>query len=115
MLGFLKDKKLKERDLQPYKYPNLRDLKKIGYKSLQYGNFVKWDPVKQTEIIKRELGWKEDEVEGLPEDFWMEKLECRLNGVRDWLKYIKRGFGRTAQSVAREIRLGNMTKEEGKF
>ena len=114
MLGFLKDKKLKERDLQPYKYPNLRDLKKIGYKSLQYGNFVKWDPVKQTEIIKRELGWKEDEVEGLPEDFWMEKLECRLNGVRDWLKYIKRGFGRTAQSVAREIRLGNMTKEEGK-
>ena len=114
MLGFLKDKKLNERDLQPYKYPNLRDLKKIGYKSLQYGNFVKWDPVKQTEIIKRELGWKEDEVEGLPEDFWMEKLECRLNGVRDWLKYIKRGFGRTAQSVAREIRLGNMTKEEGK-
>ncbi len=114
MFGFLKDKNLDQRDLHPYKYPNLRDLKKIGYKSLQYGNFVKWDPVKQTEIIKRELGWKEDEVEGLPEDFWMEKLECRLNGVRDWLKYIKRGFGRTAQSVAREIRLGNMTKEEGK-
>ena len=114
MLGFLKDKNLKERDLQPYKYPNLRDLKKIGYKSLQYGNFVKWDPVKQTEIIKKELGWEVDEVEGLPEDFWMEKLECRLNGVRDWLKFIKRGFGRTAQSVAREIRLGKMTKEEGK-
>ncbi len=113
MLGFLKDKNLKERDLQPYKYPNLRDLKEIGYKSLQYGNFVKWDPVKQTEIIKKELGWEVDEVEGLPEDFWMEKLECRLNGVRDWLKYIKRGFGRTAQSVAREIRLGKMTKEEG--
>ncbi len=113
MSGFLKDKNLKERDLQPYKYPNLRDLKEIGYKSLQYGNFVKWDPVKQTEIIKKELGWEVDEVEGLPEDFWMEKLECRLNGVRDWLKYIKRGFGRTAQSVAREIRLGKMTKEEG--
>ena len=78
MLGFLKDKKLKERDLQPYKYPNLRDLKKIGYKSLQYGNFVKWDPVKQTEIIKRELGWKEDEVEGLPEDFGWKNLNVGL-------------------------------------
>ena len=33
MLGFLKDKKLKERDLQPYKYPNLRDLKKLGIKA----------------------------------------------------------------------------------
>ena len=95
-------------------FVKFKDLKKIGYKSLQYGNHVKWDPVKQTKLIQRELGWKFDEVEGLPPDFWMEKLECRVNGIRDWLKYVKRGYGRTAQSVAREIRLGNMTKEEGK-
>ena len=96
-------------------YPKLRDLKKIGYKSLCYGTFINWDPVRQTELIKNELGWKQDEVEGLPEEFSMEKIECRVNGIRDWLKYVKRGFGRTAQSVAREIRLKKMTKEEGKL
>lgn len=114
MYGFIEDGVLEERDLAPFAYPKLRDLKKIGYKSLCYGTFVNWDPVKQTDLIKKELGWKQDEVEGLPEEFSMEKIECRVNGIRDWLKYIKRGFGRTAQSVAREIRLGKMTKEDGK-
>ena len=50
----------------------------------------------------------------MPEEFSFEKLECRVNGVRDWIKYIKRGFGRTAQSVAREIRNGRLNLENGK-
>jgi hypothetical protein len=111
----LKDGVIAERDLAPFKYPKLRDLKKIGYKSLCYGTFINWDPIKQTELIQKELGWKKDQVEGLAPEFWMEKIECRVNGIRDWLKYVNRGFGRTAQSVAREIRLGKMTKEEGKI
>ena len=115
MYGFIKDGIIEERDLTPFKYPKLRDLKKIGFKSIKYGTFINWDPLKQTEIIKKELGWKMDQVEGLAPEFWMEKIECRVNGIRDWLKYVKRGFGRTAQSVAREIRLGKMTKEEGKI
>ena len=110
MLEFLPD--LTERDLRPYEYPKLRDLKRIGYKSLLYGTFIKWDPWEQTKVIQEELGWEKDEVEGLPEEFHFEKLECRVNGIRDWLKYIKRGFGRTGQSVAREIRNGRMTSDE---
>jgi len=115
MFGFIKDGIITERDLAQFKYPKLRDLKKIGYKSLCYGTFINWDPIKQAELIKKKLGWKMDEVEGLAPEFWMEKIECRVNGIRDWLKFIKRGFGRTAQSAAREIRLGKMSKEEGKM
>ena len=51
----------------------------------------------------------------MPEEFSFEKLECRVNGVRDWIKYIKRGFGRTAQSVAREIRNGRLNLENVKM
>jgi len=112
MAGFLGDD-LTERDLRPFQYPKLRDLKRIGYKSILYGTFIKWDPLEQYRIINEELGWEKGPVENIPEEFWFEKLECRVNGVRDWLKYIKRGFGRTAQSVAREIRNGRITKEEG--
>jgi N-acetyl sugar amidotransferase len=113
MAGFL-GSDITERDLRPYQYPKLSDLKKIGYQSIQYGTFFKWDSFQNAEVIKREIGWKQDEVEGLPDEFSYEKLECRINGVRDWIKYIKRGFGRTAQSVAREIRNGRMNLEEGK-
>ena len=93
-MALLKMELLKKR-FSSILYPKLRDLKKIGYKSLCYGTFINWDPVRQTELIKNELGWKQDEVEGLPEEFSMEKIECRVNGIRDWLKYVKRGFGRT--------------------
>ena len=34
MYGFIKDGVVKERDLAPFKYPKLRDLKKIGYKGI---------------------------------------------------------------------------------
>lgn len=113
MVGFL-GSDISERDLRPYQYPKLKDLEKIGYKSLQYGTFFKWDSLQNARLIKKEIGWQQDEVEGLPEEFSYEKLECRVNGVRDWIKYIKRGFGRTAQSVAREIRNGRLSLEDGK-
>ena len=113
MAGFLGDG-ISERDLRPFQYPKLKDLENIGYKSLQYGTFFKWDSFHNANVIKKELSWEQDEVEGLPEEFSYEKLECRVNGVRDWIKYIKRGFGRTAQSVAREIRNGRMKLEDGK-
>ncbi len=112
MVGMIKGG-VTERDLVAYKYPSLRELKKIDYKSIQYGTYFHWDPFKQYEIIHNKLGWEKDEVEGLPPQFCFEKIECRLSGVRDYLKFIKRGFGRTAQSVAREIREGRLSTEEG--
>ncbi len=115
MHEFINDGIITDRDLSPYKYPKLRELKKIGYKSICYGSFINWDPVNQTTLIQKELGWKMDQVEGLAPDFWMEKIECKVNGIRDWLKYVKRGFGRTAQSVAREIRKGKLSKDQGKL
>lgn len=110
MLEFLPH--LTKRDLSPYEYPKLRDLKKIGYKSILYGTFIKWNAVEQTKVIQEELGWEKDEVEGIPDEFSIEKIECRLQGIRDYLKYIKRGYGRTAQIGAREIRHGKMSSEE---
>ena len=53
MLGFINDGVIQERDLAPFKYPKL-NLKKI-IKSLCYGTFINWDPVNQTDLIKKEL------------------------------------------------------------
>lgn len=101
------------RDLEPFRYPNREDLKRIDYCSVGIGSFIKWDTKKQTEIIKKELGWQEDEVEGIPPEFGYEKVECMFTGVRDYLKFIKRGLGRTAHLATIDIRDGRMTREEG--
>ena len=101
------------RDLIYHTYPPKAQLDKLGVKSICLGDYVKWDTKAQVEIIKRELGWQGDEVEGIPAQYDYEKIECQMQGVRDWLKYIKRGFGRTNHLANIEIRHGRMERAEG--
>ena len=104
---------LDERDLKPYTYPLLRDLKKLRYQSVCLGSFIPWDTKKQSDLIMKELGWKGDEVEGMPPEIYSyEKIECHMQGMRDYLKYLKRGYSRVTQMTAIDIRNGRMTKEE---
>lgn len=102
-----------KRDLYPFAYPPRKDLQKLGCRSVCLGSYIKWDTKKQVEIIKKELDWQGDRVEGIPPQFDYEKIECHMQGIRDYLKYIKRGMGRTNHLANIEIRNGRMTREEG--
>lgn len=106
-------KRVERRDLLPFAYPPRKDLMKIKCRSVCLGNYIKWDTRNQVDIIKRELGWKGQEVEGIPGQYDYEKIECQMQGVRDYLKYIKRGFGRTAHLVSIDIRNKRMERQEG--
>jgi len=101
------------RDLKPYTYPPLKDLRALNYRSVCLGSYVKWDVKTQSEIIGRELGWKGDEVENVPPQYRYEKIECAMQGVRDYIKYIKRGYSRPSHLVAIDIRNGRMSRNEG--
>ncbi len=101
------------RDLAPFQFPSKEALAEVGVRAIYLGNYIKWDTKKQVEIIKRELDWKGQEVEGIPPSFDYEKIECRWQGVRDYCKYIKRGHGRTNHLACIDIRNGEMTHEEG--
>jgi N-acetyl sugar amidotransferase len=113
MYGMIKDDfDLDPRDLLPYTYPNLRDLKRLRYRSVCLGSFIPWDVKKHVEIIQRELGWKGDQVEGMPwEEYPYEKIECYMQGVRDYIKYLKRGYSRVSQMVALDLRNGRISKD----
>ena len=83
------DQSIDPRDFAPYTYPNLRDLKKLRYQSVCLGSFIPWDTKTQSQLIMDELGWEGDEVEGMPPKIYdYEKIECHMQGVRDYIKYI---------------------------
>lgn len=112
MYEFLEGR-VEKRDLLPFAYPARQALVRIGCRSVCLGSYIKWDTKGQSELIKRELGWKGQPVEGIPLKYDYEKIECQMQGVRDYLKFIKRGFGRTNHLANIDIRNNRLTREEG--
>ena len=111
MIG--QDFSLDPRDLIPYTYPELKDLNRIRYRSVCLGSYIPWDIRTQSKLIEDELGWKGDEVEGMPPDLYSyEKIECAMQGVRDYIKFLKRGYGRVTQMTALDIRNNIIKKED---
>lgn len=102
-----------ERELKPYSYPPLKLLRAINYRSVCLGSFIPWDVKTQSEIIERELGWRGDVVENVPPQYSYEKIECYMQGVRDYIKYIKRGYSRPSHLVALDARNNRLTPQEG--
>ncbi len=116
MIGMLdnsiSDYPVELRDLKPYTYPPLEEIRRVGIHSVFLGAYIPWDVKEQVKIIKNELGWKEDEVEGIPPEYRYEKIECYVQGVRDYIKYLKRGFGRTTHLASIDIRNQRLSREE---
>ncbi len=114
MEGMIKnDFDLDPRDLLPYTYPKLRDLKKLGYRSVCLGSYIPWDVKANVALIEKELGWQGDEVEGMPfEQYPYEKIECYMQGMRDYIKFLKRGYSRVSQMTALDLRADRITKAE---
>lgn len=104
--------RVERRDLWPFAYPPKHELDQLGVRSVCLGSYIRWDTKAQVERIKTELGWEPDMVEGVPGPTY-EKIECFMQGQRDFSKFLKRGFGRTNHLANIAIRHGHMTREEG--
>lgn len=102
-----------KRDLMPFTYPDRKKIRDAKIMPLTLGSFIPWDHVKQTQIIQKELGWKSDDLEGVPAgcNSSCEKIECFMQGPRDYIKFTKRGYSRLSQITSFDIRTGRMDRE----
>ena len=103
-----------DRDFKPYSFPPRELLQKAKIRSLALGSFIPWNPKEQSKLITDELGWCGDEVEGVPPNFNYEKIECYMQGVRDYIKFRKRGYSRVSHLMALELRNASVDKETAK-
>lgn len=111
MYEFLQGR-VEKRDLWMFNYPKRKDLLKLKVRSICLGNYIKWDTKANVELIGKELDWHGHEVEGVPPEFHYEKVECTFQGMRDYSKFVKRGYGRTNHLMSIDIRNGRKTREE---
>lgn len=111
MYEFLQGR-VERRDLWMFDYPKRKDLIRLKVRSICLGNYIEWDTKANVELIKRELGWKGQQVEGVPPEYDYEKIECKFQGMRDYSKFVKRGYGRANHLLSIDIRNGRKTREE---
>jgi len=102
---------ISEKDLSMFKLPSVEDIEKAGVVGIHLGDFIFWDPERQVEFIKKEYGWKEDNIEGSYKHY--KSVECIMEGVHSYTKFLKRGFGRATDHASLDVRDGLLTREEG--
>jgi len=99
-----------QRELEPFRVPTREEFLASGLQGIHLGDYLFWDDEQQVDFIKKEYGWEEDEVEGTYKQY--KSVECIMPGLHDYTKYLKRGFGRTTDHAAKDVRAGLMTREE---
>jgi N-acetyl sugar amidotransferase len=110
------DDPIDKRDLLPYTFPSIKEFQKINLSPVALGSFIKWDTTKQTDIIKKELNWETDELEHVPKELNPngEKIECFMQGTRDYIKWLKRGYSRMTQINSMLVRNNRMDPKKAK-
>lgn len=100
-------------DLLAYKYPDESELKRVGVRGIYLGYYFKWDARKHNEIIKKYgFSVKEDgPIEGTYTNY--ENLDESTEGVHDYLKFLKYGFGRATDHACTDIRNDRIARAEG--
>ena len=111
MYEFLQGR-VERRDLWMFDYPKRKDLMRLKVRSICLGNYINWDTKANVALIKEKLGWKGQQVEGVPPEYDYEKVECTFQGMRDYSKFVKRGYGRANHLLSIDIRNGRKTREE---
>ena len=102
---FVGKERIKWTDMAPFLFPMAVS------RSIHLGSYIKWDIPAQVDLLKRELDWRDAPVEGTYRNY--DKQECKYVGVRDYCKYLKRGFGRATHQASLDIRDSIITRKEG--
>ncbi len=108
------DDKLTEKDMLWAKYPTDEEIIEVGVRGLYVGNFFKWNPNWHAKMVQEKYGWKPSEKPFERTYRTISNLDDRYeNGIHDLMKFIKFGYGRCSDHASKDIRTGDMTREQG--
>lgn len=98
------------RDMAPFRLPSVEEIEQVGVAGIHLGDFIFWDDERQMEFVRDVYGWREDKVEGTYKRY--KSVECKMAGVHDYTKFLKRGFGRGTDHASVDVRAGLLSREE---
>ena len=103
---------INEQDIVQYKYPDDKEIERIGVRGIYLNNYIRWDSKTQHEEMIKLYDY-ETSIQTRTFDTYND-VDCfNYSDVHDYIKYIKHGYGKVTDHACREIRLRRMTREQG--
>jgi N-acetyl sugar amidotransferase len=105
---------LAARDMIWLHYPEDEELARVGVRGIYIGNYFKWDPNEHAELMRKKYGFEYARQPFERTYRVMSNLDdMHENGIHDYMKFVKFGYGRASDHACKDIRDGYMTREQG--
>jgi N-acetyl sugar amidotransferase len=99
-------------DIVQYKYPDDKEIERIGVRGIYLNNYIRWDTKAQHEEMIRLYNYESLEQTRTFDTY--NDVDCyNYSDVHDYIKFLKHGYGKVTDHASREIRLRRMTREQG--
>jgi N-acetyl sugar amidotransferase len=99
-------------DLVDYKYPSQKDINDIGVRGIYLNNYIFWDSYSQHQKMDKIYNYNSN-IQNRTFDKYNYSHCMYYSDVHDYIKFMKYGYAKINDNVAREIRLGKINKETG--
>ena len=107
------DDEIFERELIQWKYPSDEEIEDVDVRGIYISNFFKWDANEHGQLMIEKYGFKEAEE---PFERTYRKMsnldDMHENGIHDYMKWVKFGYGRATDHTSKDIRGGEISREE---
>lgn len=105
---------LTEKDLLWAQYPSDEEIDDVGVRGIYLSNFVNWDANTHIKAMMNEYGWQQARQPFERTYRMMSNVDdMHENGIHDYMKFIKLGYGRATDHSCKDIRGRIMTREQG--
>jgi imidazoleglycerol phosphate synthase cyclase subunit len=109
---FVDREKLTCQDMDLWKYPSDQSILDLDLRGIFLGNYVHWEANEHIKLVVDQYGF---EVCKEPFDRTYRTMsnldDMHENGIHDYLKFIKFGYGRTTDHTCKDIRAGLMDRD----
>lgn len=105
---------IEPRELLWARYPSDEELERVGVRQIHLGNYVHWDENVHSQLVVEKYGWEpaRQPFERTYRTF-SNLDDMHENGIHDYLKFVKFGYGRATDHASKDIRAGRLTRDEG--
>ena len=105
---------LTSQDLVHWRYPSDEEIFALDLRGIYLGNYVYWEANEHGRMVADKYGFEVSDISFDRTYRRMSNLDdMHENGVHDYLKYVKFGYGRCTDHACKDIRAGLMSRERG--